>query len=106
MSSVANPQPDPVEELVAYLDGELPPAECQRVEKRLAKDEAYRQRLHELDQTWEALNALPTPTVDDQFARTTIELACVAAEADLTKQTTVANADKRSRMLRWSVAGI
>ena len=84
MSSVTDPQPDPAaDEIVAYLDGELAPQDCRRVESRLATDEEYRQELHELDRAWEALDVLPASTVDDGFARTTIELACVAAEADL-----------------------
>ncbi len=40
MSSLANPQFDPPnenDELVAYLDGELPPAECRAVEERLGE---------------------------------------------------------------------
>src|SRR5258705_11549465 len=87
MSSVTDPQPDPVaDEIVAYLDGELPPQDSRRVESRLATDEAYQQELHELDLAWEALDVLPTPTVDDGLARTTIELACVAAESDLSEQ--------------------
>lgn len=105
MSSVTNPQPDPpaADELVAYLDGELPPEESRLVENRLATDESYRQQLHELDRAWDALDALPTATVDDGFARTTIELACVAAEADLSEHTAVARAAKRSR-LKWLAA--
>jgi len=108
MSSVVDPQPDPspADELVAYLDGELPPADCRRVENRLATDEDYRQQMHELDQAWEALDALPANTVDDGFARTTIELACVAAEADLTEHTAVAKAAKRDRTRRWIAGGV
>lgn len=108
MSSVVDPQPDPspADELVAYLDGELPPADCRRVENRLATDEDYRQQMHELDQAWEALDSLPANTVDDGFARTTIELACVAAEADLTEHTAVAKAAKRDRTRRWIAGGV
>ena len=56
MSSIANPQFEPPnnDELVAYLDGELPPEECRAVEERLANDDAYRQQLRDLDQAWEA----------------------------------------------------
>ena len=36
------------------------------------------QQLRHLDQAWEALNVLPTTAVDEGFAKTTIELACVA----------------------------
>src|SRR5687768_1119317 len=99
MSSVTDPQPEyPVnEELVAYLDGELPPEECRRVEDRLATDDEYRQQLRDLDQAWEALNALPTTAVDDGFARTTIELACVAAQEDLSRRTAQVAAENRGR---------
>jgi anti-sigma factor RsiW len=69
MSSVANPQPElpNAEELVAYLDGELPPDDCRRVERRLAEDDDYRQRLRDLDQAWEALDALPATRADDDL---------------------------------------
>jgi hypothetical protein len=107
MSSVTDPQRDPVaDEIVAYLDGELPPQDCRRVESRLATDEAYQQELHELDRAWEALDVLPTPTVDDGFARTTIELACVAAEADLSEHSAATKAANRHRMWRWIAAGV
>jgi hypothetical protein len=107
MSSVADPQPDPAaEEIVAYLDGELPPQDCRRVENRLATDEEYRQDLHELDRAWEALNVLPAPTVDDGFAQTTIELACVAAEADLSQDSAAKKAANRNRIWRWVAAAV
>jgi anti-sigma factor RsiW len=107
MSSVADPQPDPAaEEIVAYLDGELPPQDCRRVENRLATDEGYRQDLHELDRAWEALDVLPAPTVDDGFAQTTIELACVAAEADLSEHSAAAKATNRHRIWQWLAAGV
>ncbi len=107
MSSVTDPQPDPAaDEIVAYLDGELAPQDCRRVESRLATDEEYRQELHELDRAWEALDVLPASTVDDGFARTTIELACVAAEADLSEHSATTKAANRSRMWRWIAAGI
>src|SRR3954464_180698 len=107
MSSVADPQPDPAaEEIVAYLDGELPPQDCRRVENRLATDEGYRQDLHELDRAWEALDMLPAPTVDDGFAQTTIELPCVAPKADLSEHSVAAKAANRHRIWRLIAAGI
>ena len=74
------PLPTPPEELVAYLDGELSPDECRRVEERLAGDADYRQQLRDLDQAWEALDALPAASAGDDFARTTIEMVTVAAQ--------------------------
>lgn len=105
MSSTSQQPDSPLpEELVAYLDGELPPEECRAVEDRLANDEAYREQLRDLDQAWEALDALPASTVDDGFAKTTIELACVAAQEDLSQRKSLAAVETRSR-LRWWVAG-
>lgn len=107
MSSTADPQPESnVDEIVAYLDGELPPDDCRRVERRLASDDEYRQQLHDLDRTWEVLDALPTPTVEDGFARTTIELACVAAEADLNERKTATITAARNRRWRWLAGGV
>ncbi|MEX0611357.1 MAG: zf-HC2 domain-containing protein [Pirellulales bacterium] len=105
MSSIVNPQPElpAEEELVAYLDGELPPDECRRIEERLAADGNFRQRLHDLDQAWEALGTLPCTRTDDDFARTTMELVAVAAEGDLSKDTASAAAVGRRRQ-RWLVA--
>lgn len=107
MSSVTHPhseRPSEHEELVAYLDGELSAEEARKVEERLANDVAYRQQLRDLDQAWEALGALPTTHVDDAFARTTIELACVAAEEDLTQKNSLAAIETRGRR-RWWIAG-
>ena len=68
MSSLTDPQPDPVtDEIVAYLDGELAPQDSRRVESRLATDEEFRQELNELDRAWDALDALPAATVDDNY---------------------------------------
>ena len=107
MSSATDPQPDPVaDEIVAYLDGELAPQDCRRIESRLATDEEFRNELHELDRAWDALDVLPESTVDDGFARTTIELACVAAEADLTDHAAEAKAANRHRRWRWIAAGV
>jgi len=108
MSSVTNPQPElPAdEELVAYLDGELAPEECRRVEARLANDEKYRQQFRDLDQAWEALNSLPASRVDDGFARTTIELATVAAQGELSQRTAHVAINSRRQVRWWAVAGL
>src|SRR5262245_46324906 len=106
--SITNPQPDHSahEELVAYLDGELTPEECRRVEERLAVDDNYRQQLRDLDQAWEALDSLPSTAVDDSFARTTIELACVAAQEDLSKKQADVAAVNTGRKRWWISAAV
>jgi hypothetical protein len=104
MSSIAR-QPDAPtgDDLVAYLDGELSPDECRRVEQRLASDESYRQQLRDLDQAWEALDSLPTAKATDDFARTTMELVTVAAEGEASKATAGAASARRHRLL-WQIA--
>jgi hypothetical protein len=107
MSTSEHSKPDstPPEELVGYLDGELSPEECRRVEERLASDADYRQQLHDLDQAWEALDALPSTAVDDNFARTTIEMVALAAERDAEARATEVAAESRGRWRRWALAG-
>jgi hypothetical protein len=106
--SPTDPQTDiqPGDELVAYLDGELPPEESRRVEDRLASDADYRRQLHELDQAWESLDALPKPAVDDNFARTTIEMVSVAAQRDVLEQSANATSSRRRRRWGWVAAAV
>jgi hypothetical protein len=106
--STASPHPDlPAdEELVAYLDGELPPEACRRIEARLATDVDFRRRLQELDAAWEALDVLPQTTVDDDFARTTIEMVTVAAKRDAGERAAAAKRTRRKRGLLLAVIGI
>jgi hypothetical protein len=76
-----------LEEIVAYLDGELSAEECVRVERQLASDEQFRQRLQSIERAWAALDELPLATVDDRFSRTTMQLAVQAAAADVEAKT-------------------
>jgi hypothetical protein len=77
------------EELVAYLDGELDDAACERVERRLAADAEYRRELRRLERTWDCLDQLPETQVDEIFTRSTIEMVALAAsqEIEQTRQT-------------------
>src|SRR5687767_9299553 len=108
MSSIVDPQPEQpaADELVAYLDGELPPDECRRVEERLAADADYRQHLRDLDQAWEALDVLPAPKTGDDFARTTMELVTVAAQAEATSVTASAANARRRRSMWYAAAAL
>ena len=102
--STSNPQPDmsATEELVAYLDGELPVEACRRVEKRLGVDAEYRQQMSDLDRAWTALEELPAATVDDNFTRTTIDMVAVVAEHDRAAHTMAMATQHRKR--RWLAA--
>jgi len=91
-----------LEEMVAYLDGELSPEASLRVEQRLAADENYRRRLQRLDRAWNALDELPLTTVDDRFSRTTMTMVVDAAAHDLQAKTVALPVERRQR--RWTAA--
>lgn len=62
------------EHLVAYLDGELNAVAREEVENQLASDQTLRRRLVHLEQSWNLLDQLPTATVGDEFAETTVSM--------------------------------
>lgn len=70
------------EELVAYLDGELSPGETARIEEKIACNPQLRRELDYLAKTWDWLDALERPTVDEEFTRTTMEMVAASAMND------------------------
>jgi anti-sigma factor RsiW len=91
---------DPVvEELTAYLDGELDAPSVRAVEERLARDPAYRQQLRDLERTWDLLDRLPKSEVGEQFTRTTMEMVALAATEEA--QRAAAERPKLERRQRW-----
>ena len=95
-----------LEELVAYLDGELQPQPRGAVEKRLSNDDAYLHELQSLDNVWSALDELPQVTVGESFSRSTIEMVTVAAERDVAKRTTWLPVQHRRRLFLFAIVGI
>ena len=85
------------EELTAYLDGELTSDDRRRVEERLARDPEYRAELQRMQRAWDMLDKLPRATVDDSFARTTIEMVAVAAVDEARTQALVIPRKRRMR---------
>ncbi|TWT75181.1 anti-sigma factor family protein [Allorhodopirellula solitaria] len=68
------------ESLVAYLDGELSRAERDEIENRLVADDSLRVRLQNLQRSWDLLDWLPSPTLNENSVETTLKLVV----ADLT----------------------
>jgi hypothetical protein len=80
MSDVRNPNPpaddlpDPEEaELIAYLDGELDPADARKVEDRLDEDPAFRAKADALKKSYDLLDYLPRPEPSPTFATRTLD---------------------------------
>lgn len=71
------------EELVAYLDGELPDEVASRVEKSLVDDASVRRDVEQLTKTFDLLDLLPTSQASDGFAEKT--LTAIRAQADAPK---------------------
>lgn len=91
------------EELVAYLDGELPAADQVRIERRLADDVAYRQKLAQLQKAWDLLDLLQKAEPDAEFTRSTVEMVAIHQERDAERQQTAA---QQKRIAWWLGGGL
>lgn len=86
------------EELVAYLDHELDEEASRRIEQLLAVDPQVRDKLHQLERAWDALNELHRAEVDEQFTQSTLEMVAVAASGELEA---VRHQTVRRRIRHW-----
>ena len=77
---------DMIEELSAYLDGELDEASVQRVEKRLADDAGYLAEMQSLQQTWDMLDQIPVTEPNRSFTKTTMEMVVGQARQESKRQ--------------------
>ena len=67
--------PQDIQELTAYLDGELDQAARDRVEARLGSDREYLAQMQQLQQTWDLLDQIPESVPAKSFTEKTMELA-------------------------------
>lgn len=74
------------DDLVAYLDGELSAEEAARIERLVEQDARVREELQRLAETWDWLDVLDRPTVDEDFTRTTIEMVAQSAASEVVSQ--------------------
>ena len=88
-----------LEQIVAYLDGELPPEASAQVEQHLATDDNFRQELQSIDRAWTALDQLPSTVVDGKFLQTTMELVVDSARREVVEKTQAIPIQKRKQRL-------
>ncbi len=62
------------EELVAYLDGELPPEDSRTLELKLIQSPSSRREFDAMNATWQLLSFLPFPKNQPELASQTLEL--------------------------------
>ena len=92
------------EEIVAYLDGELPRDQAQAIERRLADDPVFRARLTHLQQAWDMLDRLGQAEADENFTHSTVAMITVKAGEDSTGEQRRTRAKKQ---LTWAaMAGL
>ncbi len=72
MSDELEPSSTRTEQLVAYLDGELPEGAARDVEKSLANDPTVRAEVEQLNRAWELLDLLQRPTISADFSSRTL----------------------------------
>ncbi|MGB0739605.1 MAG: hypothetical protein ACPGXX_06000 [Planctomycetaceae bacterium] len=73
LNNEQSPQDAHLEELVAYLDGELPPATAFSLEQKLAGDIALRKSADSLDRTWKMLGAMDEASAGGDFVSRTLD---------------------------------
>ncbi len=96
---------DQREDLVAYLDGELPDATAQQIDLVLARSEVARHEVEALARTWEMLDVLPTPKAPPEFTeRTMTTLKVAEVPFDITEQPWFAVLKRGALVAVWVVA--
>jgi anti-sigma factor RsiW len=89
------------DQLIAYLDGELDADSRHRIEEQLSMSSQLRQRLKELQQSWDLLDDLPRDQVDDSFAKSTVEMVAIRAESEVDEHARHAG---KWKLIGWGLA--
>lgn len=93
------------DDLVAYLDGELPDPKSQQIDLVLARSEVARHEVEALARTWEMLDLLPTLKAPPEFTeRTMTTLKVAEVPFDITAQPWFAPLKRSALVAVWAVA--
>ncbi len=96
---------DQRDDLVAYLDGELPDGQAQAIDQVLARSEVARHEVEALARTWEMLDALPIPKASAEFTeRTMTTLRVAEVPYNITDQPWFGYVKKGSVLAVWLAA--
>jgi anti-sigma factor RsiW len=75
MEKIPRLTPDQRENLVAYLDGELPEPVVREIDQVLSKSPAVRHDVEMLSRTWDLLDQLPRLSTTEDFTARTLAVA-------------------------------
>lgn len=86
--TTANSDSTIIAQLTAYLDGELEAADVRNVEERISLDQRYQKLLHQLQQTWDVLDVLPSAEISAarDFTQSTMKLVVQDARQSTDKK--------------------
>ena len=102
MEKVLRLTADQRDDLVAYLDGELPDPVAQAIDQVLARSEVARHEVEALARTWEMLDALPIPKASAEFTDRTMTTLKVGEVAyNITEQPWFAYVKKGAVLAVW-----
>ena len=96
---------DQREDLVAYLDGELPDEQVQQIDRIIAGSEVARHEVEALARTCEMLDVLPPAKASEDFAsKTMTNLKVMETPFRITDQWWFAHARRTAIALGWLLA--
>lgn len=96
---------DQREDLVAYLDGELPDEQVQQIDRIISGSEVARHEVEALARTWEMLDVLPPAKASDDFANKTMtNLKVMEAPFQITDQWWFVYARRFAVAMGWILA--
>ena len=102
MEKILRLSADQRDDLVAYLDGELPDGLANAIDQVLARSEVARNEVEALARTWEMLDALPVPKASAEFTdRTMTTLKVGEVPYNITEQPWFAHVKKGSVLAVW-----
>jgi len=102
MEKILRLSADQRDDLVAYLDGELPDGLANAIDQVLARSEVARNEVEALARTWEMLDALPVPKASAEFTdRTMTTLKVGEVPYNITEQPWFSYLKKGSVLAVW-----
>jgi anti-sigma factor RsiW len=102
--------PNQIEQLVAYLDGELNDEQTAAIEERLRREPELRQMAEELDRTWGMLDALEPVSAGEEFSQKTMKAVITTGSAAVKQRpwsvATLLSSLVSSQALAWFGIGV
>lgn len=105
MTAIDRVDPELRDDLVAYLDGELPEGRTQQIDDALSTNPVVRHEVETLTRTWEMLEVLPLEKASPGFTEKTLESIVVRERTQPLSETRLARVVREAAILAgWFAA--